>query len=296
MAKRPISLEQRKSMTFLQAEGYEELPAMMQWGEIDNSIRLGMWDYFYALMHHSKQFSNYGLPYFQEDTKKLLTRIFRYHLKLPLHEAMELASDVHNSIELIKKLVFDVGAHEVLDLVQFTLRDRRCPGNLGAGLRKEIAVPHSPYLIVEDPPTIVPRGSPEEGESVARGLQEIKLSVFSGARTHLLSSAEALNNGDNRGAICEAIHAVESASKKITRKDSATLPDCLKLLKKEHGLHPALETAFNKLYAYTSDEKGIRHALTEGDNEKVGIDEALFMFSACTAFVSYLARKFPEQS
>ncbi len=73
------------------------------------------------------------------------------------------------------------------------------------------------------------------------------------------------------------------------------LPDALKLLEKENGLHPALKEGFIRLYGYTSDEKGIRHALLESDNKDVGVDEALFMFSACAAFVSFLARKFPER-
>jgi hypothetical protein len=60
-------------------------------------------------------------------------------------------------------------------------------------------------------------------------------------------------------------------------------------------LHPALKSGFSSLYGYTNSEKGIRHALTEGDNANVGQDEALFMFSACTAFVAYLARKYPEK-
>ena len=149
---------------------------------------------------------------------------------------------------------------------------------------------------MDDPQTIVPKGSPEEGEAVAKDLKAIKESRLVGARAHLISAAEALNKGDDRGAIREAIHAVESASKIVSKKPNATLPDCLKILEKEHDLHAALKKAFNSLYGYTSDEKGIRHALLEGDNEKVGTDEALFMFSACTAFVSYLARKFPEKS
>ena len=163
-------------------------------------------------------------------------------------------------------------------------------------IKSALESPRSPYMVVDDPPTIIPRGSPEEGETVAKDLQVIAESGLSGARAHLISAAEALNKGDNRGAIREAIHAVESASKIVSDKPKATLPDCLKILEKEHGLHAALKKAFDSLYGYTSDEKGIRHALLEGDNKKVGTDEALFMFSACTAFVSYLARKFPEKS
>ena len=38
------------------------------------------------------------------------------------------------------------------------------------------------------------------------------------------------------------------------------------------------------------DEKGIRHALTEGKAD-VDMDDAVFMIGACASFVSYLVGK-----
>ncbi len=51
-------------------------------------------------------------------------------------------------------------------------------------------------------------------------------------------------------------------------------------------MHPALEAAFTKLYDYTSDAKGIRHALL--DEDRVTFEEAKFMLVACSAFVNYV--------
>ncbi len=48
----------------------------------------------------------------------------------------------------------------------------------------------------------------------------------------------------------------------------------------------ALEATFSKLYGYTSDAKGIRHALM--DDERVTFKEAKFMRVACSAFVNYV--------
>ena len=44
-------------------------------------------------------------------------------------------------------------------------------------------------------------------------------------------------------------------------------------------------------YGYTSNEQGIRHALTHQAAADVGLDEAMFMFGACASFVAYLANK-----
>ena len=55
-------------------------------------------------------------------------------------------------------------------------------------------------------------------------------------------------------------------------------------------IHPALEAGFQKLYAYTSDEHGIRHALNR-DGANVDEADAIFMLGACASFVSYLIGK-----
>ena len=49
--------------------------------------------------------------------------------------------------------------------------------------------------------------------------------------------------------------------------------------------------AIISLYGYTSDEKGIRHALLNDDEARVDRDDAVFMLGACAAFASYLWRK-----
>ncbi|WGS63939.1 hypothetical protein [Marinitoga aeolica] len=46
-----------------------------------------------------------------------------------------------------------------------------------------------------------------------------------------------------------------------------------------------------KLYGYTSDEKGIRHALLEGESTNISFDEAKFMLVSCSAYVNYLIEK-----
>ncbi|WP_439922604.1 hypothetical protein [Nitrobacter sp. JJSN] len=124
-----------------------------------------------------------------------------------------------------------------------------------------------------------------------RDMQVAFSSSFSGSKTHLQTALSALGEGEYRTAVRELIHAVESAVKDFTGDQSAVLSKALKSLINETGVHRALADAFDKLYAYTSDEKGIRHALVFGNNEKVGFDEGVFFLSACTAFVGFLSRK-----
>lgn len=98
-----------------------------------------------------------------------------------------------------------------------------------------------------------------------------------------------LKDFDN--SIKESISSVEAMCQILTKNSKATLGDALKLLKNK--IHPAMKSAFEKLYGYTSDANGIRHAngLGEGDST---FEEAKYMLISCSAFVNYLKENFEE--
>jgi len=111
-----------------------------------------------------------------------------------------------------------------------------------------------------------------------------------GVRAHLSDAIAKLSDRkapDYRNAIKEAISAVEGMCQALTGDRGATLGQALKRLG-EAGitLHPALEQAWTKLYGYTSDSGGIRHALV--DEPSVTHAEAQYMVVTCSAFVSHL--------
>jgi hypothetical protein len=54
-------------------------------------------------------------------------------------------------------------------------------------------------------------------------------------------------------------------------------------------LHPALAEGLSKLYGWTSDAEGIRHALM--DEPSLSFAEAKYMLVSCSAFVNYLTAK-----
>ena len=90
---------------------------------------------------------------------------------------------------------------------------------------------------------------------------------------------------DYDNSIKESITAVESICQIITGNNKATLGDGLKELKED--IHPALKTAFEKLYGYTSDANGIRHANGIGEGNST-FSEARYMLISCSAFINYL--------
>lgn len=94
---------------------------------------------------------------------------------------------------------------------------------------------------------------------------------------------------DYENSIKESISAVEEICREITGKPKATLGDCLRVIDDKAQMHGAFKEALTKLYGYTSDESGIRHAGLSGG--EVAFEEAKFMLVACSAFCNYLRAK-----
>ena len=112
------------------------------------------------------------------------------------------------------------------------------------------------------------------------------------ALVHLRNASKHIAAHDWADSVRESIHAVESVARQIDPSTSNKLSSALNSIEKRGVLqHPALKEALIKLYGYTSNEEGIRHALLNKPEANVTIDEAVFMLGVCASFASYLSRK-----
>jgi hypothetical protein len=144
---------------------------------------------------------------------------------------------------------------------------------------------------------LVPISSTAEVQAVDEALQVSRRQGLAGAHAHLEAAIKLLAkrpDPDYRNSIKESISAVESMAKQVSGSDAQGLAGALDELARSVPLHGALRSAFTKLYGYTSDESGIRHAILE--EPSVGYDEAKYMLVVCSAFVHYLASKLPPVS
>ena len=137
--------------------------------------------------------------------------------------------------------------------------------------------------------------APISDEIEVKEIEDAFTIQYNGARSHLEKALGFLSDRekpDYKNSIKESISAVESICQIIVGDDKASLGDALKdLEEKGITIHPALKGAFSKLYGYTSDEGGIRHA--EGLFESnVSFEEAKFMLVSCCAFVNYLIAEY----
>ena len=125
-------------------------------------------------------------------------------------------------------------------------------------------------------------------------IQEIEtacktLDKFQNASNHIQNALNSLSNRENKdykSCIHESISAIE-ATVNVIMGSKKTLGDALKEFeKKGYPIHPALKSAFEKMYGYTSDKDGIRHDF--GNDSNVDFEEAKYMLVSCSAFMNYL--------
>ena len=136
---------------------------------------------------------------------------------------------------------------------------------------------------------ILPISDEIEVEAVSEALGN----EFKAVREHISKANVLLSDRkkpDYENSIKESISAVEAICQEIlgTKGGGATLGKMLKKLE-DNGIeiHSALKEAFNKLYGYTSDANGIRHAGDIGGSSST-FEEAKFMLVSCSAFINYL--------
>ena len=196
-----------------------------------------------------------------------------------------------NFLDIIKEWILKMPWNRVYDLVEFLPNNYPSTEDVNNGFRaavnRVLEREFAGYRFVGD--KLVRIADKQEIQSVEESLK------FDGPLTpasdhlrqalHLLSDRE---SPDYRNSIKESISAVEAACRVVSGKPKATLSDALKAVGDESA-HPALRDAFEKLYGWTSDTAGIRHAMS-GDTS-VDFADAQFMAVACSAFTNYLATK-----
>ena len=296
-----VSSVDRQWLTFSEAQGYDELPRPLSLEELSCECRLRFWNLIYAngIAHLEPIYSEDDRYIADQDLYSRWNDIFRnLHSTFLFKPIDSLEIKAVNIVHDYKFLVLEeLPFNRLFDLLQMIMREPTCPREFILDVAKVFVSCRLAYVVdMNWPPTILPVATEHEGEAVLAAMWQLREDGLDGAVTHLRRASECINQSDWAGSIRESVHAVESVARKLSPTSSKTLEPALQALEKQGGLHPALKGAFSKLYGYTSDEQGIRHALLEGTEARPGLDEAVFMLGACAAFASYLSRKHREQS
>ena len=278
-----------RDLSFSQAQGYSDLPRPLQLEELSSEVRNLLWSVLYEYVDNC---ASYDMVY--ECIHEPWVYIVRHlHITCLVKPLDEFSDSLNHFVKCYKPLFLNPSSpfNRVFDVLQEVMRHPNCPPSFIEGVSSVFSMHQLAYIVdTAYPVTILPAATPEEGQTVAKALKDLDSAGLPGAAKHLRSASVCVTNTDWPGAVRESIHAVESVARRI-EPSAKTLGPALAALEKRNILHPAMKTAFSKLYGYTSDEQGIRHALFDKPEADVGQDEAVFMLGACAAFSSYLFRK-----
>jgi AbiJ N-terminal domain 4 len=209
-----------------------------------------------------------------------------HFFKLPIDEA---PTDDYYCREDLKSRFMKFAWWETYNFTEFVAprlgsyshRVEDSAGNLNLVLEREM----SGYRLVGA--SLTPISSPLELQAVSEAAT--RKSGFEGVAIHMGEAAALLGKRpepDYRNSIKESISAIEAAVKLVTGEKTGKggVDKALGIIERRGEMHAALKAALSKLYGYTSDQDGVRHAIL--DQKTITFGEAKFMLVACSAFVN----------
>jgi len=251
---------------------------------MSDALRNSLWNFIHSQFESRH---DYWIP--------LAKFIAQYFRKTPVDE---LPYHDYDCREWVKAYFYDLKWYEVYDLVEFLVTNYRdileYPPSNSATLERTfnaiLASELSGYRFISG--VIAPISNPTETQEISGAIEVTARSGMQGAHAHIQTALKLLGkkpHPDYRNSIKESISAVESIVKQISSSDAQGLSGALSALEAHVPIHGALKQGFVRLYGYTSDADGIRHAILDESN--VGFDEAKYMLVSCSAFVNYLVSK-----
>lgn len=276
-------------MRFSERNRYTPIRQVVQRENMDTDLQVGLWNVMLRLI-----FWEWNKPTWSTQSSQLARRIWEDFYKQNIR-----AISVNPRAELldVERQFLSYEWFKVYDFVEFIAENAHIigshttiafPREINEMLSREMAA----YRLMGN--NIVEVTS--ECEIAAIETAENFVDRLSPVSQHIQAAGRLLSDRtkpDYRNSIKESISAVESMCRLATGR--GTLAGALAVLpKKGITVHPAILDAFKKLYGYTSDADGIRHALL--DQDSLDQEDAKFMLVTCSAFVNLVRAREAEIS
>jgi hypothetical protein len=260
-------------------------PKLVQDKGIDSELQTALWNVlsaFHATMSRDSGRHVPGHVRFQQSVRRIWTEFFKF--------TSDTVLDGSQVWPHARKWFLDNGRpwHELYSFIEFLAQEPEFAAfvsELNEGLQKE----NSGFRFQSG--HFVPITSPAELAAVEQALSPTE-TALSPVAIHLRQALALLadrEKPDYRNSMKESICAVECLCKLIAGMPAATLGPALDKVAKDLSLHDAQRDGFKKLYGYTSDADGIRHALKNDDEPEQ--EDARYLLVACSAFVNYIIEK-----
>jgi hypothetical protein len=270
-------------MFFSQRKGYKPVSEIIQHDGMNEELRNTLWNVLDQLVWRKKYFLHSGFGDRGTEMESYSTMLWMNFFKQPVDSRPDSSNGI---LRTIREYFFSCKWNEVYDFLEFTVKyflDSELTETINYVLEREL----SAYRFVGNICTDIT--NEQEIQMIDEALRD---NDFPGVATHLNRALELLSNRekpDYRNSIKESISAVESLAMIITDDPKATLGQALIRIERDRKIHPSLLDSFKKLYGYTSDKGGIRHAML--DEPDLTAADAKFFLMSCTSFINYMKSK-----
>jgi hypothetical protein len=279
---------------FSHRRGLKPYEKKIQHESVDEELRNRLWS-LVNIFFWDRWKRDYRYDSRAQEIETLLDKLWFGYFKKPLDTRPYMHDSGYgqkSAYEVLRNYFFTCDWNEVYDFIEFIVAGvsdhliKRFPDSINTVLVEE----NSAYRLIQG------QFTPITNKEEIAAVEDAMASGLGPVQEHLSAAIGFLSdrkNPDFRNSIKESISAVESLMKLLTKKKSATLSDGLKRITGVVDIHPALLLGFEKLYAYTGDEDGIRHAIF--DQTKVTHADAKYFLVSCSAFINYTLEKFSEK-
>jgi len=267
----------KRPLLFAERLGFAEREVCTPGDPLPIALRLALWnDYFQIAMDGTGRSAGFS---------RLSVQIWTGQMARALDELSERSpGEVH---QWIKGAFRTYDWTHVFNIIEFTLlhlASKEKENSLREKVNESLSDFSSNYRIIDK--LFVPISDEEQVREIDQAL-EIPLKPV---KEHLTNSLRFLRDSSSPTApldsIRESIHAVESMCQLLTGEPNDSLGKALNKLKGKIAIPEELEHSLHRLYGFTSNAQGVRHAIFNEAN--LTLREARFMIVACSAFVTYL--------
>jgi hypothetical protein len=262
--------------------GVTPIRTTLQVGSMDDALRNTVWNVLFKtqFMSHLSN-ANWRYMGFRPIFERLMADLYKQPIDV-----------LPDPIPHLRPIILKGPWNVAYDTIQFIAQDvdvRKIDPKFIENMNRALEREMSGYRFVGD--VLGPIISEPEIAAIEQAMASTD--VFKPVSAHLgtaLVMASNRSSPNYPNSIKESISAVEAACQIVTGDSKATLGSAVKKLE-DSGvvLHEAFKTALLKMYGYSSDAEGIRHALLE--EPTLEQPDAIFMLVACSAFVNYLKAK-----
>lgn len=263
---------------FSERYGYVET-AKIQIEFIDESLKNRIWNLFYCF--------EYDAPIYKfSDIEYLMDK-----LGMQYEHPVNYSRSHQDNLNKLKYNLFNREWNYIYDFLEAyisILNKEKCLTIITA-YNKILEEEKSGYRIIKGLVT------PITNEQEMQSIENANKTKYDTVNIHMRKALEHYSdrkNPDYENSIKESISAVEALCCIITENNKATLGEAIKKIEEKLPLHGSLKDAISKLYGYTSDENGIRHAGI--DFKGASSEDAKYMLVICSAFVNYIIEKWEK--